>query len=294
MQVPARALQQPVVDQFGLVGGGVVEDEVDVEVCRHARLDLIEKGAELDRTMPGRTAADHGPRLHVEGSEQIGRALAAIVVGPALGLAGPHRQHGGRAGQRLDLRFLIDAQHHGAVGRGHVQADDITHLVDEGGIGRQLEGLGPVRLQAEGAPDPRDHGLAHSDPLRHGARRPVGGVLRLAFQGQRDHRLDRSVLDGTRRTGAGQVDEAVEAVGEEASAPGRDARTADPEAAGDAGVRGAGLGAGQNDPGALGQRLTDLAAADQAFQPRALIFGQIKLGRLGTTGHRRNLLADVR
>lgn len=107
-------------------------------------------------------------------------------------------------------------------------------------------------LKAEGAPYPRNHGQAHSDPIRHGARRPVGGVLRLAFESQRNHRLDRCVLDGRRRTGAGQVDEAVEAVGDEAGTPGRDARAIDPETAGDTGVRRAGLGTGQYDRSTLG------------------------------------------
>ena len=55
------------------------------------------------------------------------------------------------------------------MGRGHGEADDITHLV-EGGIGRQLGGVGLVRLQAEDAPDPRNHALAHPDPLGHMAR----------------------------------------------------------------------------------------------------------------------------
>ena len=69
VQVPARALHQPVVDQLGLVGGGVVENEMDVEVRRHTQLDLIEEGAELDQTMSACAAADHSPRPDVEGGE---------------------------------------------------------------------------------------------------------------------------------------------------------------------------------------------------------------------------------
>lgn len=118
VQVPAWALHQPVVDQLSLVSGGVVEHEMDVEVPRHARLDLIEVGAELNRTMPTRTTEDHGPRPNVEGGEQVGRTLAAIVVIPAFWLAGLHRQHRGRAGQRLDLGLLVHAPHDGPVRRG--------------------------------------------------------------------------------------------------------------------------------------------------------------------------------
>ena len=38
--------------------------------------------------------------------------------------------------------------------------------------------------------------------------------------------------------------------------------------------------------------LADIATAHQALQTRALIPGQIKLRRLGTTGHRSDLLAE--
>jgi hypothetical protein len=40
MEVPARALQQPVVNQLGLMGGRVIEHQMHVEIGRHAGLDL--------------------------------------------------------------------------------------------------------------------------------------------------------------------------------------------------------------------------------------------------------------
>jgi hypothetical protein len=36
------------------------------------------------------------------------------------------RSHGLAAAQGLDLRFLIDAEHDGALGRGHVETDDVA------------------------------------------------------------------------------------------------------------------------------------------------------------------------
>jgi hypothetical protein len=47
------------------------------------------------------------------------------------------------------LRFLIEAQHNGALGRGQVEADDIAHLLDKYWIARQLEGVAAMRLQAQ-------------------------------------------------------------------------------------------------------------------------------------------------
>ena len=43
MQAPARALDEPVVQEPGLVRGGVVEHEVHVQVGGHRCLDLIQK-----------------------------------------------------------------------------------------------------------------------------------------------------------------------------------------------------------------------------------------------------------
>jgi hypothetical protein len=54
-----------------------------------------------------------------------------------------------RALERLDLGLLVDGEHDGVRRRGDVQADDVTDLVDQLRIGRQLERLGAVGLQAE-------------------------------------------------------------------------------------------------------------------------------------------------
>ena len=185
----------------------------------------------------------------------------------------------GRARQRLDLRLLVDAQHHATMRRSQVQANDVPDLVDEGGIGRELEGVGLVRLEPEGAPDPRDHALAHAHPPSHGAGRPVGGVLRLAFQREGDQPFDGRVRDGMWRTRAGQVDEAVEAMGKEAGTPHRDAHPADAEITGNATVSRSRLGAGQQDTRALSQGLTDTATANEPRQARALVLGQMQRSR---------------
>ena len=156
MDVPARALGEPVADQLGLVGAVVVHDEMNVEIGRHVALDLVEELAELARAMAREALADDLAGRHVERGEQRGRAVALVVVGAPLGLAGPHRQQRLGAVQRLDLALLVDAQHHGAVGRVEIEPDDVAHLLDEQRIGRELEGLAAVRLQPEGPPDAMD------------------------------------------------------------------------------------------------------------------------------------------
>jgi hypothetical protein len=53
--------------------------------------------------------------------------------------------------QRLNLTFLVNAKDKRPVGRREVKADDITHLVDEQRIVRQLESLAAVPF-ARGRP----------------------------------------------------------------------------------------------------------------------------------------------
>ena len=43
MDVVAWALGQPVPDRLGLVRGGIVEDEMDVEIGRDVGIDLVEE-----------------------------------------------------------------------------------------------------------------------------------------------------------------------------------------------------------------------------------------------------------
>ena len=110
VDVPAGALGEPVADQLGLVGAGVVDDEMDVEIGRNVGLDGVEELAELPGAMAGEALADDLADLHVERGEQRERAMPLVVVGAALGLAGPHRQQRLGAVQRLDLALLVDAR----------------------------------------------------------------------------------------------------------------------------------------------------------------------------------------
>ena len=73
-------------------------------------------------------------------------------MGPPLGESRGQGQDGLGAVEGLDLTLFIDTQHQGLVGRIQIQPDDVAHLVDELGVGGELEGLDPVRLQAEGVP----------------------------------------------------------------------------------------------------------------------------------------------
>ncbi len=59
------------------------------------------------------------------------------------------RHHRGGAVQCLDLGLLVDAQHDSRLRRVQVEGDDVSDLVDELRVGRQLEAVDLVGLDAE-------------------------------------------------------------------------------------------------------------------------------------------------
>lgn len=93
----------------------------------------------------GLTLGDDLAVLHIERGEQCGRAVAHIVVGDAFDVAQAHRQNRLCPLQRLNLAFLVDAEHQRFVRRVEVEPDDVAHFFDKEGIVRQLEGFAPMR-----------------------------------------------------------------------------------------------------------------------------------------------------
>ena len=73
---------------------------------------------------------------------------ALTVVGHGPQAAGLQRQARLGAVERLDLRFLVDAQHNRMRRRIDIEADDVSELGHEFVIARQLELAYPVRLQS--------------------------------------------------------------------------------------------------------------------------------------------------
>src|SRR3954470_1693750 len=84
------------------------------------------------------------PSRIVEGGEQRGGAMALVVVGHGAGAALLQRQAGLGAIERLDLRLLVNRQHHGMGRRVNVEADDVAQLRHELGIVRELEAADAV------------------------------------------------------------------------------------------------------------------------------------------------------
>ena len=174
---------------------------------------------ELERPVAAGQLPEDSTGLDVQRGEPRRGPMAGIVVRAALGLARAHGPERLRAIQRLNSRLLIDAQHHRVLRWIHVEPDDVPHLLDEQRVGRQLEGLHSVRLQAERPPDPTDRHPTQPRRARHAADTPVRLPARRRFQRSRQHPLDLRIGNGAGRPRAGLVIQSVEPLADEAAAP---------------------------------------------------------------------------
>ena len=110
MGVPAWPLGEPVADQLGLMRGGVVHHDVDVQVGWHVTLDLVQELAELRCPVTRHAPADHCPRLHVKRGEHGRSAVALVVVSAPLNLPWAQGKQWLGSVKGLDLRLFIHAQ----------------------------------------------------------------------------------------------------------------------------------------------------------------------------------------
>lgn len=77
--------QQPPVDLGGLVGRVVVEDEVHVEVVGDFAVEVVEELLEFGGAVAGVQLGVDPAGGDVEGGEQVGGAVAHVVVAGAGG-----------------------------------------------------------------------------------------------------------------------------------------------------------------------------------------------------------------
>src|ERR1019366_243343 len=244
-----------------------------VEFRRHVLFDGIEKSAELARAMTTMQLSQHAAAGHVESSEQNGGAVALVIVAAAFDLSGAHGQQRRGALQCLNLALLVHAQHQGTVGRMEVEADDVANFVDKQRVAAQLESVAAMGLQRKSAPDPADAALAEAGRLGQGARGPMSGGVRLAFQSARQHAFDFGIAQATPGAGARFIEQSIEAEKNKALPPLAHGSQCDMHAASDLGVAPP-LGAEQYDAGAQRQGLRRLGTASPLQQ--LLSFGRDK------------------
>ena len=129
---------EPALYRRSLVGGIIVDDEMQIEMGRSPFVDGLEEAEELAMPVAGHAFADDGAVEHVECRKQRRGAVALVVMGHRPAPALLHRQPRLGAVKGLDLALFIDRQYQGLVGRIDVEADDILDLGDEVRIAREL------------------------------------------------------------------------------------------------------------------------------------------------------------
>ena len=69
VDMKARPFREPLPDDVGLMRAVVVQDDVNIEICRYTGFDRIQKPAELPRTMSTMSLSDHPAGFPVECGE---------------------------------------------------------------------------------------------------------------------------------------------------------------------------------------------------------------------------------
>jgi len=128
------------------------------ETYRHCLADGVEEPLELDGPVAGGEFVDDQPACQIECRVQPDGAVTDVVVRAPFGCAVQKWEDRLGAVQGLDLCLLVHAEHNGPLEWVHVQPVDVSDLVDEQRVGRQLEGILQPRLEAECLPDEADRG----------------------------------------------------------------------------------------------------------------------------------------
>ena len=233
VELEAGVTNEPVANEGALMGTRVVEDDVHIEFGRHVGVDAAQKGAKLAGALSREGLRHDRARIHVQRRVQGRRAVAFVVVRSPLYLARLQRQEGSSTIEGLNLGLHINAIDHGVRGRLQVQPHDIAHFVDQQRIGRQLESLCAMRLEAERSPDAANRHRAQARRAGHLARAPVGRPPGSAFQGPHDHFLDLLVRDLPGSTRARLIEQSSHPLVEEAPTPLTDRRRRHPHLARD-------------------------------------------------------------
>ena len=118
---------KPGPDLGMLMGGVVVEDDVDGLVRRDLGVDHVQEADELLMPVALHVAPDDRPVEHVQGGKQSGRSIAFIVVGHGAETPLLHGQSRLGSVERLDRAFFIDGQDDGVGGRISVEPNARFH-----------------------------------------------------------------------------------------------------------------------------------------------------------------------
>ena len=83
----------------------------------------------------------------------------------------------------MNLRLLIDRQHHRMIWRVQIKTHHVPDLFDENGVGRDLEAPGPMRLERKDLKNPVNSGLRKSVRFGRQPDTPMRRTGRILLEG---------------------------------------------------------------------------------------------------------------
>lgn len=92
MQAEAGVTDQPALHCRSFVGGGVVDDDMHVELVGDLAVDQVQETLELSGPVAGGEVGDDLARGRVEGGVEVGGPVAAVVMRAPLGCTGEQWQ----------------------------------------------------------------------------------------------------------------------------------------------------------------------------------------------------------
>src|SRR5580698_7935329 len=178
MQFEARMTRQPAFNDRMLMGGVIIQDDVDALAQRNLAVDLLEKFQPLAvGVFLSGVSDDFALQVIQRGKEGDG-AVAIVIVGLRADMPSAQRQTRLTALQRLDLALLVTTEHHCLLWRIEVKTDDIPKLRLKIRIAGKLKDTRQVWLDFVLTPDSLHGCLGDTQLASHRAASPSYPALR--------------------------------------------------------------------------------------------------------------------
>jgi len=171
--------REPTLHFVMLVGSIIVGDEMNFQVGGNALINQAKELQPLSMAMPFLARADDRSVKGVQRGKERCRSMAYVVVCHRCRATTLEWQTQLRTIQRLNLAFLVSAEHNGVFGWIEIQANDVSELLGEPQIVTELERLNEVGAEPVAMPNSRYGCRAYANGLRHRTLTPMRRRRRL-------------------------------------------------------------------------------------------------------------------
>src|SRR4030042_3310866 len=135
------------------MGAVVIHYQVQFHFNREFSIQTFQEFEKLLMPVPSKTLPDDLTLSQFERRKECRGAVALVVMGHGSTAAFFQRQTRLRAIQRLNLTFLVHAEHQAFLRRIEIETHYVSQFLQKPGIPRQLERLYSVRLKTMTLPD---------------------------------------------------------------------------------------------------------------------------------------------